>query len=152
LVRLIRGQVPTSEPQRAWSGSLTGAEPRKKQQQRRLTEPQQAELVERYQSGDWMAELATRFGIDRRTVSAILKRHGVPSHPRGLSTGHIQRAVLMYAQGDSLAVIGTKLGVNGRTIHKLLLQQGVVMRDAHGRQRITGEVVRHSVTVASDQS
>ena len=82
-----------------------------------------------------MAELAKRFGIDRRTVSSILKRHEVPTHPRGLSKEQIQHAVLMYAQGNSLAVIGANLGVNDGTVHARLRQQGVVMRDAHGRER-----------------
>jgi transposase-like protein len=137
LVRLLRGQVPASEPQRTWSGSLT-TEP--KQRQRRLTQAQQAEVVERYRSGDLMAELAKRFEIDRRTVSAILKRHDVPTHPRGLSTEQIQHAVLMYAQGNSLAVIGAKLGVDSGTVHIRLREQGVQMRDAHGRERTGLEV------------
>ena len=64
-----------------------------KQQQRRLTKPQQAELVERYRSGDLMTELARRFEIDRRTVSAILKRHDVPTRPQGLSVEQVRDAV-----------------------------------------------------------
>jgi DNA-binding CsgD family transcriptional regulator len=106
-----------------------------KQQQRRLTKPQQAELVERYRSGDLMTELAKRFGIDRRTVSAILKRHEVPTRPQGLSVEQLQDAVLMCAQGNSLAVIGSKLGVDTGTVYNRLREQGVIMRDTHGRER-----------------
>jgi DNA invertase Pin-like site-specific DNA recombinase len=51
----------------------TGISAVAKQQQRRLTKTQQAELVERYRSGHLKTELAKRFEIDRRTVSAILK-------------------------------------------------------------------------------
>lgn len=132
LVRLLRGQVPASQPTRAWTASVTN---KPRQLQRRLTKPQQAELVERYRSGDLMAELAKRFKIDRRTVSAILKRHDVPTHPRGLSTEQIQQAVLMYAQGNSLAVIGSKLCVDVSTVHNRLREQGVQMRDTHGQER-----------------
>jgi DNA-binding MarR family transcriptional regulator len=104
-----------------------------KQQQRRLTKPQQTELIERYRSGDLMTELAKKFEIDRRTVSAILKRHKVPTRPQGLSVEQIQDAVLMYAQGNSLTVIGSKLGVDRRTVDKRLRKQSVQMRDTRGR-------------------
>jgi DNA-binding CsgD family transcriptional regulator len=113
---------------------MTGISGVAKQQQRRLTKPQQAELVERYQSGDLMTELAKKFEIDRRTVSAILKRHKVPTRPQGLSVEQIQDAVLMYAQGNSLAVIGSKLGVDTRTVDHRLQGQGVQMRDTRGRK------------------
>jgi hypothetical protein len=113
---------------------MTGISGVAKQQQRRLTKPQQAELVERYRSGDLMTELAKRFEIDRRTVSAILKRHEVPTRPQGLSVEQVQDAVLMYAQGNSLAVIGSKLGVDTRTVDHRLQGQGVQMRDTRGRK------------------
>jgi hypothetical protein len=113
---------------------MTGISGVAKQQQRRLTKPQQAELIERYRSGDLMTELAKKFEIDRRTVSAILKRHEVPTRPQGLSVKQVQDAVLMYAQGNSLAVIGSKLGVDTRTVDHRLLGQGVQMRDTRGRK------------------
>ena len=113
---------------------MTGISGVIKQKQRRLTKPQQAELVERYRSGDLMTELAKKFEIDRRTVSAILKRHEVPTRPQGLSAEQLQDAVLMYAQGNSLAVIGAKLGVDTRTVEHRLQGQGVQMRDTRGRK------------------
>jgi DNA-binding MarR family transcriptional regulator len=91
--------------------------------------------VQRYQAGDLMTELAERYGIHRRTVSAILKRHGVPTRASGLSPEQIQRAVLMYAQGQSLGKIGKLLGVDATTVHARLREQGVRMRDTHGRAR-----------------
>lgn len=103
------------------------------QRQRRLERPEQEELVARYQAGDLMSELAQRYGIHRRTVSAILKRRGVPTRASGLAPEQIQQAVLMYAQGQSLARIGKLLGVDATTVHARLREQGVQMRDTHGR-------------------
>ena len=82
-----------------------------------------------------MTELAERYGIHRRTVSTILKRHGVPTRASALSPAQIQHAVLLYAQGQSLAKIGKALGVDAGTIHVRLREQGVQMRDTHGRDR-----------------
>jgi DNA-binding CsgD family transcriptional regulator len=82
-----------------------------------------------------MAELAERYGIHRRTVSAILKRYGVPTRVSGSSPEQIQHAVLMYAQGQSLAKIGKALGVDAGTVHGRLREQGVQMRDTHGHPR-----------------
>jgi len=103
------------------------------QKQRRLEQAEQEELVARYQAGDLMTELAERYGIHRRTVSAILKRHGVPTHASGLSEEQIQHAILLYAQGQSLAKIGKALGVDAGTVHARLRERGVRMRDTHGR-------------------
>ena len=75
------------------------------------------------------------FKIKLGSVSAILKRHEVPTRPQGLSVEQLQDAVLMYAQGNSLAVIGSKLGVDSGTVHNRLRLQGVQMRDTHGRER-----------------
>jgi hypothetical protein len=52
---------------------------------RQLDADQVQELIAGYQAGATVYELATRFGIERRTVSAILHRHGVPVRRRGLS-------------------------------------------------------------------
>jgi len=127
--------VPTSQPDSAIQGAPASPTTEPKQQQRRLTKSQQADLVERYRSGDLMTDLAETYGIDRRTVSSILKRHDVPSRPRGLSVEQVQEAVLMYAQGKSLAAIGKDLGVDAGTVHNRLREQGAQMRDAHGRER-----------------
>jgi hypothetical protein len=103
------------------------------QKQRRLERAVQEELVARYQAGDLMNELAVRYGIHRRTVSAILKRHGVPTRATGLSAEQVQRAVLLYTQGQSLVKIGKVLGVDAGTVHARLREQGVRMRDTQGR-------------------
>jgi hypothetical protein len=106
-----------------------------KQKQRRLAAQQQSELVLKYEAGALVKELAALYGINRQTVSAIIKRRGIEPRRQGLCVEQLQDAVLMYAQGNSLAVIGSKLGVDSRTVDKRLRKQGVQMRDTHGRKR-----------------
>ena len=54
---------------------------------------------------------ADRFGIERRTVSNILHRHGVPMRRRGLSPDQVDDAIHLDL-GWSLARVGQHLGVN----------------------------------------
>jgi transposase-like protein len=99
------------------------------QHQRRLAKEQAIEVVDRYQAGATLRELATRYGINRNTVSAILRRHGVAARRRGLSSEQVQLAAQLYTEGRSLASIGRKLGVDGETVRIRLRQHGVRMRD-----------------------
>jgi hypothetical protein len=56
-------------------------------------------------------ELGARFGIERRTVSAILHRHGVPMRRRGLSPEQVDHATHLYNLGWSLARVDDHLDV-----------------------------------------
>ncbi|PPJ13787.1 hypothetical protein C5E43_08790 [Nocardia cyriacigeorgica] len=82
-----------------------------------------------------MYELADRFGIERRTVSSILHRHGVPMRRRGLSPGQVDTAIHLYKLGWSLARVGNHLGVNHTTVLAALRRRGIPTRDPHGRAR-----------------
>jgi hypothetical protein len=46
-------------------------------------------------------ELGARFGIDRRTVSAILHRHGVQMRRRSLSASQVDDAIHLYTRGSA---------------------------------------------------
>ncbi|GAB2969140.1 hypothetical protein GCM10017788_80170 [Amycolatopsis acidiphila] len=100
---------------------------------RRLTADQVQELIAGYQAGATVYELGYRFGIERRTVSDILHRHGVPKRRRGLSPQQVDHAIHLYHQGWSLARIGIRMQVAADTVRKRLLEGGVTMRDAHRR-------------------
>lgn len=128
LLSLLRGTIDPT-PGLMTTRQLGTSAPAQKQ--RRLEQATREELVTRYQAGDLMTELAERYGIHRRTVSAILKRHGIPTRTTGLSTEQVQRAVLLYAQGQSLAKIGKAFGVDAGTVHARLREQGIRMRNTY---------------------
>lgn len=77
-------------------------------------------------------ELAREYGVRRQTVTAVLRRHGVPFHPVGLSPVKVQAAAQLYRDGWSLAKLGEKFAVDGMTVRRYLLLEGVVMRSANG--------------------
>jgi hypothetical protein len=77
---------------------------------RQLGTDQIEQLIADYQSGATVYELGDRFGIERRTVSNILHRHGVPMRRRSLSRAQVEDAIHLYNLGWSLARVGDHLG------------------------------------------
>jgi hypothetical protein len=104
-----------------------------RQRQRRLEPSKVTELITNYQAGAQVKDLATQFNVERRTVSAILRRYGIPPRPRGLNQQQVEEAAQMYGEDWSLARIGSKLGVSAETVRKRLQERGVVMREAWER-------------------
>src|SRR5262245_30381685 len=77
---------------------------------RQLDDKQVRRLIAGYEDGVTADELGDRFGIDRRTVSKLLKHPGVAMRRRGLSPEQVDQAVRLYAVGWSLAWIGDQMG------------------------------------------
>jgi hypothetical protein len=102
---------------------------------KQLKADQVRDLIARYQSGATVYELGDRFGIERRTVSTILHRHGVPIRCRSLSSEQVDAAIDLYNSGWSLARVGERLAVDPTTALNRLREYGVRARDALGRPR-----------------
>lgn len=107
----------------------------RKAQQRhvRLSAKRQTELVAKHQAGVPQRELAAEYGVNRRTVSEIVARHGGLSRGK-LTVQQIDDAVAAYLDGQSLATIATQLGVSDHTVRSRLKERGVEMRPAGGRR------------------
>ncbi|WP_228003222.1 hypothetical protein [Nocardia australiensis] len=92
-------------------------------------------LTQGYLAGATTYQLGDRFGIDRRTVSAILHRHNIPMRRRGLSPKQVDEAIDLYNLGWSLAKVARHLTVDPVTVLDRLRERGVRTRDTHGRPR-----------------
>ncbi|MEC3975783.1 hypothetical protein [Amycolatopsis sp. H20-H5] len=102
----------------------------------RLGSDQVEQLIAGYRSGATVYELGERFGIERRTVSSILHRHGVPMRRRGLAPDQVDDAIHLYNLGWSLARVGQHLDVDHVTVLNKLRERGIPTRDTHGRPRV----------------
>ncbi|MDQ3764923.1 MAG: hypothetical protein M3460_26450 [Actinomycetota bacterium] len=102
---------------------------------RQLDANQVQALIQGYTTGATTYEPGARFGIDRRTVSAILHRHDVDMHRRGLSPGQVDDAIHLYEAGWPLARVGEHLRVDPTTVLNRLRERGIPTRDTHGRPR-----------------
>ena len=96
---------------------------------RKLSAAQIGQLVEQYQAGATVYELATAFKIHRVTASQHLQRSGVVMRRQGLSDADTVTAADLYAEGWSLARIGERFGVAHTTVRRALLVVGVRMRE-----------------------
>jgi DNA-binding CsgD family transcriptional regulator len=88
----------------------------------RLNAKQVQQLVDGYEAGATTYQLGDRFGIDRRTVTAILKHHGVRMRRQGLSPDQIAEAVQLRAAGWTLPQIGKRFGVGTSTVKRRLAE------------------------------
>lgn len=58
-------------------------------------------IIDAYHSGATVGQLAARFGINRNTVTEILKVAGVPLRSAGLNAAQIDEAETPYQTGMS---------------------------------------------------
>jgi hypothetical protein len=140
LVELAREQMadkPSRRDDRAAVGGSSPTPPRwsTDRRVRQLDQDHVQMLIRDYVAGATTYELGNRFGVDRRTISAILHRHDVPMRRRGLSSDQSDEAIRLYGLGWSLARIGRRFSVDPTTVLNRLRQRGVRTRDTHGRAR-----------------
>lgn len=85
-------------------------------------------LVQAYQSGATVHQLATQFKIHPTTASQHLHRQRVTLRRRGLDEEQCQNAVRLYREGNSLARVGAEVGADAETVRQALRLRGVVLR------------------------
>src|SRR5262249_55792261 len=108
---------------------------KRQQAQVRLEPADIAALVDAYQAGNTLQEIAFEFGVHVQTAAAHLKRQGVPQRRHRLTDEQVTEAVHLYEAGWSLAKIGEPFGVWGQSVGYRLRSAGVTPRDSHGRKR-----------------
>ena len=103
---------------------------------RRLSEDQVAALVAEREAGAEINDLAARFGVDRTTVMAHLRRAGAGQRRRPgrrLSPDQVQAAGKLYESGVNLLEVASAFDVDRRYLRVVLPAAGFVLR-ASGRQ------------------
>jgi hypothetical protein len=98
------------------------------QVQHRARGDEVCELVEAYRAGDSVYVLAVAFAIDRRTVSAILERHGIRRRYNLLDADALAEAAQLYETGWSLARLAEHFGVTAKTVHNAFVKAGMPRR------------------------
>jgi DNA-directed RNA polymerase specialized sigma24 family protein len=100
---------------------------------RALSPEEEDEVIAAYEAGMSQPEIGEVFGVHQRTVSNILKRHGVKTRElwqhRALSPREEDEVVAAYEAGMSQAEIGEVFGVHQVTVSNILKRHGVKTRD-----------------------
>ena len=102
--------------------------------QRRLSPTAVVDLVEAYQAGASISQLAVEFGIHRTTVAGHLDRRGVPRHSRKTAWDDeiITQAAELYGTGLSLTHVAHRFGVDAQTVANRFRRAGVAVRPRRG--------------------
>jgi transposase len=113
----------------------TSPEPPRKQQRskqaRQLDTSEVQQLIETYQAGSTVYELAAKFDIGHNTVCRILHRHNVPMRRRGLSPQQLAHAAQLYTDGTPTAELASAFHVDERTMCRGLHKHGITLRSPH---------------------
>lgn len=120
---------------RASTGRPVPTRPAAPRGHRKLSARTKQEIVDRYEAGERVVDIAKALSLHKVTVIDHLDRANVERRPRSMSETQIDDAVRLYASGLSLASIGTQLGFNASTVRSMILRRGVKTRDSHGRER-----------------
>lgn len=100
---------------------------------RKLKPAEIDELVERYQAGSSVYQLAKHYGIHRITIGKHLRSRGINTTATALTEEQVREAVQFYVGGWSCKKIATHFGVGAETVRERLHEEGVRMRGPHER-------------------
>ncbi len=89
---------------------------------------QAKQVIAGYQAGATVYELSDQFGIDRKTVSRILRRHNIAMRRTGLTAEQVDQAVRLHENGWSTTQIAEQLDATQRTVQRRLAERGIVTR------------------------
>ena len=102
---------------------------------RRLNEAEIDDLVNAFDAGTTILDLAAQFGINRSTVLSHLRRRQVArrTDTRRWTLEELDEAINLYESGESVASVGKRFGLNPSTVSKRLHRAGVKLRPRPGR-------------------
>ncbi len=106
-------------------------------------------VIELYQKGVPVDEIAKRFCINRATIYSILRRHGIEPmrkrrKSRALTPEEEAELVREYREGKPVQYLLEKYGISTTKLYEILRRHGVELRakkKGHKRRRLTEEEV-----------
>ena len=104
---------------------------------KKLTEADEARMVELYERGKSMAEVALLFDVHPKTAARYLKKHRV--RPRkgptsSLGADEFKKMADAYESGSSTTDVAKQFGITATTVAKYLKENGVELRPAGFRK------------------
>ena len=99
---------------------------------RTITPEVEAQIVQRYVGGERAGALALEFGINRKTVTTIVRRNGVKVRHQGSASGaprfpdveYMDRVTALRDEGMSQTQIGDVLGMSQGVVSRILKRAG----------------------------
>ncbi|WP_133903149.1 helix-turn-helix domain-containing protein [Actinophytocola oryzae] len=85
-------------------------------------------LVDTYQAGATVFQLAEQFGINRITVGRHLKTRGIDTRLPAITEDELEQVISHYRDGRSITTIAKQYGVSNNAVRDRLIAAGVKMR------------------------
>ena len=102
-----------------------------KQKQKRLSDEEIRQVVERYSAGASTYELADEFGCHRSTISRTLKKCGIKvTHNCADRNALVEKILELYAEFMKPEDIGKVIDLHTSTVLKILHENGVRIRSS----------------------
>jgi len=102
-----------------------------RRRQRCLSDDQVHSLVEAYEAGVAINELAAEFHVHRTTVLDHVNRAGTKRRYRALRSQQLEEAAQLRGAGKSFRDIGRCLGVHASTVRQHLTRASAVAQEGH---------------------
>jgi DNA-directed RNA polymerase specialized sigma24 family protein len=105
-----------------------------RQEQKRLTADEAAQIAAAYRGGKSTYAIAEAFGCDRKTVCAHLKAQGIAvSQSKVKTEEELREMITLYERGQTMTEIAKLTGISASSIQSYLKKNGVRMRGRWGR-------------------
>lgn len=97
---------------------------------RKIPETDTPKIIESYQSGSSLREIAECYGVHGNTISLILRKHGVPRRNRGAVSAYRQdkqlvaKVLALRDEGFSYEVISAEVGPSPAVIGRVCRENG----------------------------
>ncbi len=99
------------------------------QKQKKLSDYEISQIIQGYERGLSIYELAEQFNCHRKTISDTLKRNGVEvSHQASKKPELVKKIIDLYAEYKTPREIGTIVGIDCNTVRKVLKENEVYIR------------------------
>lgn len=93
-----------------------------------LNEDAVQRLVQDYENGATVSDLATTYGVHRATVRTKLRENDISPRERAPQHEHAEQFAQLYEQGHSLAAIGRRYDLTPSKVRTQLIRLGVDLR------------------------
>ncbi|MFF2556794.1 helix-turn-helix domain-containing protein [Nocardia sp. NPDC058058] len=128
--------TPAASRRRKRPSSKKAASRTPQKVERRLSKSMIEELIQGYRDGSSTAELASRYGVSKSAVLALLTKRGTSRRYQSMTVADVARAEQLYLNGHSLTACSKLTGFPASSINRALNKRGTSMRLA-GRPSVT---------------
>jgi len=89
-----------------------------------------ADIVDRYQRGESVNDIAKAFGVSKKPVYDILDREGIPKHGNKGKIEHDEPDIIArYQRGETGPFIASQYDITPATVYAVLRRNNVLIRD-----------------------